>query len=334
MSVSGQKSICLQVSATKMSDQREKKYQDTIFNIILQITNGLFNGNGGKLTLVFDNPTSPPSGHIKEAIRKIEQKTSDFTGVVTLVYDLTIVKKPGSMEINVAKSKNNSIFTLHYNIYLPTNQQVVEVSPKDPVKEVQDILCMNVPALEAVKPDSHVKEFTLGVAVDFGESKTVQFKQLVERRTNSVSITKRLLRSGKLLAYVSAFANYSGGHVYIGINDDGKVEGEKITLQDRQELQEKIGKAIGSMVWPDNSYTQGEEEKRWQINFVEVKNARGEIVPSTFVIVIYVAQCLGGVFTKEPESYEIVNNEPRRIDFPTWRKLIVEGLGKCEGKIA
>ena len=332
MSVSGQESICLHVSATKMSGQHEKKYQDGIFNKILKITNGLFNGNGGKLTLLFDTPTSPPSGHIKEAIRKIEQKTSDFTGVVTLVYDLTIVKKPGSMEINVAKSNTNSIFTLHYNIYLPTNQQVIEVSPKDPVMEVRDILCMNIPALEAVKPGSHVKEFTLGVAVDFGESKTVQFKQLLEKRTNNVSITKRLLRSGKLLAYVSAFANYGGGHVFIGINDDGKVEGEKITLQDRKELQEKIGKAIGSMVWPDNSYTQSEEEKLWQINFVEVKDARGGIVPSTFVIVIYVAQCLGGVFTKEPESYEIINNEPRRIDFPTWRKLMIEGLGENEDK--
>jgi predicted HTH transcriptional regulator len=223
-------------------------------------------------------------------------------------------------------------FTLRYNLYLPTcDQQIIEISPKDPVEKVRDILCRNILSPEAVKPGSHVKEFTLGTAVDFRESKTVQFKQLFAKRTNNTSLVQRLIKQGKLPSYVSAFANHSGGYIYIGVRDDGIVQGEKITPQDQTELKKEISKAIGNMIWPDNSDTQDGEEKRWQINFEEVKNTNGEIVPSTFVIVTYVAQCPGGVFTKQPESYEIKENEVKMIDFPTWKKFIVEGLERDKG---
>jgi hypothetical protein len=325
------KNIDLHVCATKMSDDLNKRYQTNTFNKIIHITNGLFNGDGGKLTLVFDTPL-PPKGHIKKSERKIEQKISDFTGVVTLAYDLTIKKKNGSMEIIVAESNTSCIFTLHYNLYVPTNQQVIEVPPNASFKKVRDILCRNIPPLEAVEPGSHFKEFTFGTAVDFGESKTVQFKHLLEKRTKNISLAQRLIKNGKFLCYVSAFANHSAGHIYIGIDDNGIVQGEKITLRDETELKKEISKAVGNMIWPDNSHTQGGEEKRWQINFEAVKNSDGEIVPSTFVIVIYVAPCPGGVFTKQPEQYEInEENEAVKIDFPTWKKIIVEGLERDKG---
>ena len=332
MSFPRTKNINLPVCATKMSRKYAIPYQKSTFNKITQITNGLFNGYGGKLTLLFDTHRSAEE-HIKKSIRKIEQKICDFTGVVTLAYLLTIdCPTLGSMEITVAESNTNSIYTLCYNLYLPTNQQVIEISPKDPVEKVRDILCINILSPEAVEPGSHVKEFTLGTAVGFRESKTVQFKQLLAQRTNNTSLAKRLIKQSKFPSYVSAFANHSGGHIYVGVRDDGTVQGEKITPQDQTELKKEIRKAIGNMIWPDNHHTQGGEEKRWQINFEEVKNTNGEIVPLTFVIVVYIAQCPGGVFTKQPESYEIKENEAKMIDFPTWKKFIVEGLERGKGK--
>ena len=331
MSFTRTKNINLPVCATKMSDGYQKRYQTSTFCKIVQIINGLFNGYGGKLTLLFDTHLSAEE-HIKVSIRKIEQKICDFTGVVTLAYRLTIVCPTlGSMEITVAESNTNSIYTLCYNLYLPTNQQVIEISPKDPVEKVRDILCINILSPEAVEPGSHVKEFTLGTAVGFRESKTVQFKQLLAQRTNNTSLAKRLIKQSKFPSYVSAFANHSGGHIYVGVRDDGTVQGEKITPQDQTELKKEISKAIGSMIWPDNSDTQDGEEKRWQIDFEEVKSTNGEIVPSTFVIVIYVAQCPGGVFTKQPESYLIKENEAKMIDFHTWKKFIIEGLERDKG---
>ena len=328
----GKKKISLSICPTKMSDKREKtKYQTIIFNKIVQTINGLFNSEGGELILLFDTPA--PRSHIKESIRKMEQKINDFTGVVMLAHNLTILRKKASIEITVAKPNTDCVYTLHYNLHLPTSQQVIEVSPKEPVQNVSDILCKKIFCPEAVKPGSHFKEFTLGSAVSFGESKTVQFKQLSVNRTKNCNLTQRLItKSGKLLSYVSAFANYCAGHIYIGIDDDGVVRGEKLTPKDQTELKDKISKEIGGMIWPDNSDAQGKEEKRWQIKFEKVKNAKGEIVPSTYVIVIYVAQCPGGVFTKEPESYEIKDNEAKKIDFSTWKKYVIEGLKRDEGK--
>ena len=321
--------IILSVCSTKMSDKREKAYQTSMFNKIVQTINGFLNSEGGQLVLQFDN-LAPPN-HIKESIRKIEQKIYDFTSVVLLVHYLTIIRKNESMEIAVSRPNTDCIYTLHSNLYLPTNQQVIELSPKEPVKDVRDILCRKAPWQEAVKPGSHCKEFTLNSAVSFGESQTVQFKQFSETRTKNCNLAQRLITSGKLSIYVSAFANYEAGHIYIGIDDNGIVQGEKITPKDKAELKDKISKAIGSMIWPDDSHAQGKEEKRWQIQFEEVKDKNGEIVPSTYIIVIYVAHCPGGVFTKEPEAYEIKDNEAKRIDFPTWKKCIVEGLERDQG---
>ncbi|XP_028410224.1 uncharacterized protein LOC114532829 [Dendronephthya gigantea] len=321
--------VDLFVCATKMSENRNGIYEATVIKKIVHIINALFNGRlGGTLRIKFD-PTYAPKRHIKESVRKIEQKVCEFTGVATLVYDLTIVRKSESMEITVARTDINYIYTLNYHLYLPTNQQVIELSPKDPIKKVRDILCKNIPSLEVVTPGSHFKNFILGSPVGFGESKTVQFKSLLVKRTKSSNLTQRLIKNGKLQCYVSAFANYRGGHIYIGIDDDGIVQGETITLQDRLELETEVSKAIKNMIWPDNSQTD-REEKQWQMVFEEVKYKNGGKVASTFVIVIYVAQRLGGVFTQFPESYEMRENEAKMIDFETWTKYMVEGLGRAK----
>ena len=38
-------------------------------------------------------------------------------------------------------------------------------------------------------------------------------------------------------------------------------------------------------------------------------------IPSTFVIVIYIAPCLGGMFTEVPECYEMVEGKVKKMLF-------------------
>ena len=45
-------------------------------------------------------------------------------------------------------------------------------------------------------------------------------------------------------------------------------------------------------------------------------------IPSTFVVVVTVVQCAGGVFAEKPESYRVVNGKPESIPFETWRKRV------------
>ena len=75
------------------------------------------------------------------------------------------------------------------------------------------------------------------------------------------------------------------------------------------------------MIWPAEL---GEIEcgKQWDIKFVPVKNCDSETLPLTFVIVISVLPCSGGVFAEEPESYDVVDGKEKKIPFDTWKEKI------------
>ena len=48
--------------------------------------------------------------------------------------------------------------------------------------------------------------------------------------------------------------------------------------------------------------------------------------PSTFVIVIYICPCLGGVFTEEPECYGMVKGKVEKMSFTTWKERILQPI--------
>ena len=59
-------------------------------------------------------------------------------------------------------------------------------------------------------------------------------------------------KGNKFSRYVSAFANYKGGHIYYGIDDDGIVAGELIPNEvDKEEIVKKVEKSINKMIWPE-----------------------------------------------------------------------------------
>ena len=108
---------------------------------------------------------------------------------------------------------------------------------------------------------------------------------------------------------ISSFANHRGGHVYCGINDkDGVVEGEEIS--DKNIIEKKVEKAVNKMIWPEEIGQPKRGEHR-EIFFEPVLDENCKAISSIFVIVIYIAPCLGGVFTEEPECYEMVEGGGR-----------------------
>ena len=317
----------LSVSATKMSgkSRMENAYQINIFNEIVQTINGLLNSEGGQLVVLFDK--LPPLSCINETIWKIEQRIYDFT---SLDY-FSIVQTEASIVITVARPNTDCICTLRYHLYLPSHQNAIELLPREPVQKVRDILCKKVLCPEAVKPGSHCREFTWCSALSFCESRCVKFKNPLKfdpiRNYNVLELLIYIL-----LEDFSAFANYSGGHLYIGIDDNGIVRGQDLTPELQAMLKNGFRIALQRMIWPVDSYSQGEEEKRWQIHFEEVKRTNGEIVPSTYIIVVYVAQCPGGVFVEEPEAYEFKDGEAMKIDFTTWKEYCRKGLKRDQGR--
>ena len=83
------------------------------------------------------------------------------------------------------------------------------------------------------------------------------------------------------------------------------------------------------MIWPEQ-IGQPKRGEHWEIWFQPVQDENFNSIPSTFVIVIYIAPCLGGVFTEEPECYEMVNKQVKKMSFITWKNRMLctdENLG-------
>ncbi|XP_028404401.1 uncharacterized protein LOC114527031 [Dendronephthya gigantea] len=138
-------------------------------------------------------------------------------------------------------------------------------------------------------------------------------------------------KSNKFSCYVSAFANHRGGHIYYGIDDDGIVQGENI--EEHSEIEKKVEKSIQKMIWPD-VIGRPKRGEHWEIFFEPVLDEKSNPIPSTFVIVIFIAPCFGGVFTEEPESYEMVEGKVKRMSFTTWKAKLQPGyLNKTKQEV-
>ena len=125
------------------------------------------------------------------------------------------------------------------------------------------------------------------------------------KEKNTTFVKRMLTEKNKFCNYISGFANHRGGHIYYGIDDEGVITGENLTKEDINEVLEEVPKTINELIWTEGNIAP-QQGVNWDIYFEQVsyeKNARK--VESTYVVVVFVAACRGGVFTAEPESYYI-----------------------------
>ena len=78
------------------------------------------------------------------------------------------------------------------------------------------------------------------------------------------------------------------------------------------------------MLWPEKTKQEMEKgERPWSVEFVPVKDEVGKDIPDTWLILITVKRCPGGVFVEEPESYYIVDGKVVRMPFPVWKARLL-----------
>ena len=145
-----------------------------------------------------------------------------------------------------------------------------------------------------------------------------------DKPATQATFANRLI-GNKFPCYVSAFANYAGGHMFVGMDDKGKVDGEFLTEDEKEKVKKLIRKAIKKMKWPKESEPADEnKDDRWDVHFEPVKDCEDNVIPSLYVVVIFIAQCRpAGVFTEEPECYEIVDNHKvQKVDFALLKRAI------------
>jgi tetratricopeptide (TPR) repeat protein len=304
--------------------ENNKRYKEKIIQEIVAAICAMLNSNGGNVVIHIDTDSDipvedSPSSHMSLVIRILEQSMISIIGSNQTVSNINFKEDKESIVILVKKA--DSLITTNYNLCLPSQSQVVQVSPLEPLEKVKhDIINRNV-VQGPVQYDSHCKIFVQDTNSDLQESKIVQLKHLKAGPSKRTTLADRMTGKGnKFGCYVSAFANHCGGHIYYGIRDDGVVEGELIANEeDINKIINKVRNAINKMIWPEQ-IGQPKRGEHWEIFFEPVVDENSKPIPSTFVIVIYIAPCLGGVFTEEPECYEMVGGKVKKISFTLWQK--------------
>ena len=310
----------IQVQLSKRQKHaKEKTLAETLAYIC-----AFLNTNGGAVVLRFNEDESKPDISNEctfkqkrlQFVRTIEQ--SLISSIGSQMVSSNIDFKPVQNCIVCMVKKCNSLITINYNLYLPSETQANSVST---LERIEDTILNRQLVPQRVVISSHHKLFIENENCCLTESKMVQLKHLKAGPSKRTTLADRMTGNGnKFSCYVSAFANYNGGHIYYGITDDGVVKGEFIPKEkDKEEIAKSVEKAINRMMWPE----QPKRGIHWEIFFVPVKNENSDPIPSTFVIVIYVAASLGGVFTGEPESYELVEGVPKKISFVAWKKRML-----------
>ena len=301
-----------------------KKYKEKVVKEIITAICAMLNTNGGKLVIHIETDLNIPgesSPSVKTAIviRIVEQSMISIIGLNQTVSKINFTEEEQSIIILVQKSE--SLVTTNYNLYLPSQSQVVQVYPWE-TQNMDNIFHRRI-IENPVQHGSHCKVFHKGEHCGFPESKMHQLKNLKAEQSKRTKLADRMTGKGnKLSCYVSAFANYRGGHIYYGIKDDGFIEGEKISNDDdKSDIIKKVEKAINKMIWPEE-IGQPKRGEHWEIFFEPVLDKNSKPIPSSFVIVIYIAACLGGVFTEEPECYKMLEGKVQKMSFNSWKKIM------------
>ena len=306
--------IRISISPTQVATNTEKRYRTAKMKEIISTVCALLNSGGGLLELLHDRDV--PKQHIDALIRRIERCVVEMIGITSMTLFINFEVNPQGIILHIQEARK--LVSVNYNLYLPSKRQVVALPATEPTNEINKIIQRKTLEENSPHIGSHLRRFVIGQKTDLKEGTDVEIKSLKASPSKCVTLADRIVgKSNKLACYVSAFANHRGGLIYYGVNDDGIVNGEQITEKEKAEIINKVTKTINKMVWPQNC-GQPQRGKQWDIFFEAVVDNSNNPVPSTFVIIITVPPCLGGVFTEEPESYHIVEGEILKMSLQDW----------------
>ncbi len=276
----------------------KQKSKDFINQNILPAVCALLNSEGGTIQIT----------EITLDIRSIEQAVTKITGEAacsTSVEVKRVANAEGYYKILVDVKKSKEFITVNYNLYRPTQKQILAIPATDNRDIIRSVLDRSI-VENCVLKGSHINNFVVGKNATLDESDVIQLKNLKTLASGRTTFAKRMMtEKNKFSNYISGFANHRGGHIYYGIDDKSLVViGEKLTQAELDEVEEEVTKGVEKLVWTERRISPKRGDN-WEIYFEQVKNENGEIEHSTYVIVVFVAFCRGGVFTAEPESYYI-----------------------------
>ena len=197
------------LSVKKMKS--EKAYRESQLTVIVGIICALLNSDGGQLNIEFEDDTILGDA-ANGILRTIEQRLIDINGSCVYYAKVKMRKRNVKKQLVFMVDSSQSLCTMNYNLYLPTDRQVISISPWETPETIKAILNREVRHQEQFE---NCHDFVLNTQVPFQESNSIQFKQLKSEKSKCVSFADRMTnKSNKLERYISAFANHNGGSIY------------------------------------------------------------------------------------------------------------------------
>ena len=298
---------------------KDKQKIKEVLNAICAILNSC--RSGGKLILF--SMSAYTKKNSDDITRKIEQKLEETFGLEVMREIIEKIPYEGNLleihyRIKPTQLWPSQLYTVDYNLYCTSSTQVHRVPSSTPAVHVVEIIKGEQKREKRTVLGTHLKVFSHGEAVPLEEGKDVQFKCLEDKASENSSLAKRMTNPrNKLLLYVSAFANGSGGHIYYGIkfNDSGEYVAWGQNVDDKIKITNEVKNAIDKLfVWPDNKVGL-KKEKQWDIFFEKVSNTQ----EARYIIVISVNSHDRGVSTGPPESYVFdKHGEVQQMEFREW----------------
>lgn len=309
----------------------DEKDEECPQECVLRLICALLNSGGGVLAMKiedFQGPSRKEKTPAKNALddfwKKIEPKLKAMISPST--YDEVFDRCGESDEILLFVTAPQHFCTMEYNLFLPGDASVEEVTYEQAVKLLKKetkgkrknqsagvvVSLKDLPGIP--------KTFTYKDILPFHENKQIQLKDF---RSETILDSNNRTQRHSISRQMSAFCNARGGVILLGVTDGGEVNGIDVERNSKEEIEERVISIVKKMCCDFEL----ERKVHWDMEFVPVFRCK-----SSAVVVIYVAGMggSGGVFAKSPKSFQLIQGEDEEIvkllEFVEWKKRMLTGM--------
>ena len=212
-------------------------------------------------------------------------------------------------------------YTLNSGLKIPLSRSVADAS-HPLIVNIYDSLLEGVDRSVDNYPDQSLAELYFDSKVPFEEGDTIQFKLINKGKATFEQLDECFAKH--LLNYVSAFANYRGGSIYFGIDDDGTVKGQVMGDGLRTATKNRINEINKTGIWGRPGFVPKDGE-HWTIEFLKVVD--GPVTEERSVVKVKIPPFNGGMFLKRPLAFKIdeTSGEVVEMTFDEWRNIYISG---------
>ena len=145
--------------------REDKTYTKKMLKEIIAAICAMLNTNGGKVVINIDAGSNISVSQMSSMVRTAEQHLIAIIGTNIASH---IYFKEDKETVNIFVKKFDSLITVDYHLYLPSQTQVIQVPASEPQEKVKNDIVNRNAVHEPVQLGSHKKTFFKGKGLGLG----------------------------------------------------------------------------------------------------------------------------------------------------------------------